>query len=141
NERRSQDRDATAPEDRQIPLLVHADAHRRQRVLEPWHGPGPREELAPTFGIVPGRPNDDEVECAPVDGRVVPRDPPRFQPSRLQCGVDERGLLALRERRARDKRDRQISQRPFSWTCLPSSSIRPPRRRSLTMSQWIELSF
>jgi len=32
-------------------------------------------------------------------------------------------------------------QTPFSWTTLPSSSIRPPFRRSLTMSQWTADSF
>ena len=35
----------------------------------------------------------------------------------------------------------QATQMPFSCTTLPSSSMRPPKRRSLTMSQWIAETF
>lgn len=35
----------------------------------------------------------------------------------------------------------QATQMPFSCMTLPSSSMRPPKRRSLTMSQWIAETF
>src|SRR5207244_9121429 len=68
------------------------------------------------------------------------RRPDQYLHARLhvQAALDEQLRVGLQ---ARIGGGAQNSHLPFSWTSSPSSSIRPPGRRSLTMSQWTELSF
>ena len=68
-EERRHDRHACGLELGEV-ALVRAPAQDRQRVEDARQASGPVEELAPPFGVVPGRANDDEVEAVPVDLRV-----------------------------------------------------------------------
>src|SRR4029077_5932446 len=62
---------------------------------------------------------------------------PHHLPARLnpERAIDEEASVLL------DAWVYESAHTPFSWTTLLSSSIRPPFRSSLTMSQWIPLVF
>jgi hypothetical protein len=56
---------------------------------------------------------------------------------RIAEGAGEDPYLGSVMAAARVRAVAQSVQTPSSWTILPSSSMRPPERRSLRMSQWI----
>src|SRR5262249_55388210 len=91
----------------------------------------------------------DRMRAAPCDlplqrldgGRRHVRGPDQDLHTRLdvEAPFDEKLRVGVDARIRRDRLSN--SPRPPSWTSSPSSSIRPPRRRSLTMSQCTALSF
>ena len=51
------------------------------------------------------------------------------------------GAAPAPDAKQRSRRNIQTTKRPFSWRSSPSTSIRPPRRRSQTRSVWTADSF
>ena len=123
--------------------LVGVPLEQRHLVDHPRQRPRPREELFAALGVVPRRAQDDEVERAPVDPAVVPDGRNAIDAVSGESGEEEPVVgLQVRNLGTRRERDaRQMLQAPSCCTICPSSSMRPPERRSLTMSQWMLLVF
>ena len=74
--------------------FVRVPFQQQAPILETRHASSPRQEFGATARVVPGTPDDRQVERSPVHIRIIPGDRKRQHPSRRE-GLDQQPGLRI----------------------------------------------